>query len=153
MPWITCVQVTCHISLERFRWKLQLFFRPHFNRRFAQEVLPPKCWEFQFQKIWNSQRGSPWESDIWVQTLWLITKNIIKRGWWLPPSPNHGEFYESMYACDLFMHQKCSNYALTNLLFSLCRSIWIIDLLATRCNPYPRALTCPFYPQSVANVP
>ncbi len=26
------------------------------------------------------------------------------------------------------MDQKCSNYALINLLFSLCRSIWIIDL-------------------------
>jgi hypothetical protein len=28
-----------------------------------------------------------------------------------------------------FVHQKCSNSALTNLLFGLCRSAWIIELL------------------------
>ncbi len=33
------------------------------------------------------------------------------------------------------MYQKCSNYALTNLLFSLCRLVWIIDLLVTHLNP------------------
>jgi hypothetical protein len=38
------------------------------------------------------------------------------------PNPGHGEFCESMYACGLSMHQKCSNYALTNL-FGLCRFI------------------------------
>jgi hypothetical protein len=46
------------------------------------------------------------------------------------PSPSSGrnEFCESVFnlgssvfAHDLPMHQKCFNYALTNLLFSLCR--------------------------------
>jgi len=78
---------------------------------------------------------------------WLITNNNIGGRWWLPPSLNRGEFCESMYACGLLMHQKCSNYALTNLLFSLYRSIWIIDLLATRFNPYLGALECPSYPK------
>jgi hypothetical protein len=32
-----------------------------------------------------------------------------------------------MYACGSSMHQKCSNYALTNLFFGLCKSLWIID--------------------------
>jgi hypothetical protein len=38
LPWITCVQVTCHISLENFWLKLQVCFKPHFNQRFAQEI-------------------------------------------------------------------------------------------------------------------
>jgi len=46
------------------------------------------------------------------------------------------------------MHQKCSNYALTNLLFGLCKSIQIIDPLATCFNPHPIALAHPFYPQN-----
>jgi hypothetical protein len=39
----------------------------------------------------------------------------------------------------LSVHQKCSNYALTNLLFGLCRFVWIIDPLVTRPNPHPGA--------------
>jgi hypothetical protein len=38
-------------------------------------------------------------------------------------NPGHGESYESMYASNSSMHQKCSNYALINLLFSLCKLI------------------------------
>ncbi len=37
------------------------------------------------------------------------------------------------------MHQKCSNYALTNLLFGLCRFMWEIDLLVNLPSPYPGA--------------
>jgi hypothetical protein len=36
------------------------------------------------------------------------------------PSPGHGEFCEIVFAHGSFVHQKCSNYALTNLLFGLC---------------------------------
>jgi len=45
------------------------------------------------------------------------------------------------------MHQKCSNYALTNLLFSLCRSFWVIDSLVTLPNPHPKALAHPYAPK------
>jgi hypothetical protein len=41
-------------------------------------------------------------------------------------------------------HKKCSNYALINLLFGLCKSVWIIDPLVTGPSPHPRALTRPF---------
>jgi hypothetical protein len=41
-----------------------------------------------------------------------------------------------MFACQSFVHQKCFNYALTNLLFGLCRSMWIIDPLVKRPNPH-----------------
>jgi len=62
--------------------------------------------------------------------MWLNTKNIIRGKVVAPPSSNHGESCESMFACGSSMHQKFFNYALTNL-FGLCKSVWIIDMLVT----------------------
>jgi hypothetical protein len=71
--------------------------------------------------------------------------------WWLPPSPGYGEFYESMFAYGSFVHQKCSNYALTNLLFGLCKYVWVLTCLSLflviLLNPYPKAPTCPSTPK------
>jgi hypothetical protein len=36
---------------------------------------------------------------------------------------SHGESCESVFAHGLSVHQKCSNYALINLLFGLCKSM------------------------------
>jgi hypothetical protein len=52
-----------------------------------------------------------------------------------------------MFACGSFVHQKCSNYALTNLLFSLYRSLWVVDLLVIFPSPHPEALARPFTPK------
>ncbi len=46
-----------------------------------------------------------------------------------------------------FVHQKCSNYALTNLLFGLCRSMWIIDFLVNIHSSNPKAPTHSFTPE------
>jgi hypothetical protein len=54
---------------------------------------------------------------------------------------------ESMFARGFFMHQKCSNYALTNLLFVLCKCVWIIDLLIICLSPHPRAPIHPSTPE------
>jgi hypothetical protein len=69
----------------------------------------------------TSNLGAPRQNDIWVLTLWLGIKNII-RGMVMvfPPSLGRGESCEYVFARDSSMHQKCSNYALTNLLFGLC---------------------------------
>jgi hypothetical protein len=56
-----------------------------------------------------------------------------------------------VYACGSSMHQKCSNYALTNLLFGLRRLIWIIDMLVTCPSPHPKAPTHLSYSISVMN--
>jgi len=45
------------------------------------------------------------------------------------------------------MHQKCSNYALTNLLFGLCRSVWRIDPLVIHPNPHLGTLARPSTPE------
>jgi hypothetical protein len=56
--------------------------------------------------------------------------------WWLPPSLGYGEFCGSMFARGSYKHQRCSNYALTNLLFGLCRFVWIIELLVNLPSPH-----------------
>ncbi len=87
------------------------------------------------------------QNGIWVLAPWLGIENIIRGRWWLPLSLGHGESCEFVFARGSFVHQKCSNYTLTNLLFSLCKSMWIIDLLVTRLSPHPRTPTCPFAPK------
>jgi hypothetical protein len=63
---------------------------------------------------------------------------ILQGGrWWLPPSSSHGESCESVFAHGSSVHQKCSDYALTNLLFGFCKSVWVIDLLVILPSPYP----------------
>jgi hypothetical protein len=44
-----------------------------------------------------------------------------------PPSPGCDESYEFVFTDGSSVHQKCYNYALTNFLFGLCRSMGIID--------------------------
>jgi hypothetical protein len=41
-PWLPCVQVACHISLERSPQRLQFCFKLHFDRRFSHKVMGPQ---------------------------------------------------------------------------------------------------------------
>ncbi len=59
------------------------------------------------------------------------------------PKSGHDESYESMFACGSSVHRKCSNFALTNLLFGLYKSMWVIHFLVNLLNPHPRAPTRP----------
>ncbi len=99
--------------------KNTIFFKARVNKRSTQEVI-------------SLQSGG---------------NNIIRGKVVVSSSPSCGESYEFVYARGLFVHQKCSNYALTNLLFGLCRSIWIIDSLVTRLNPHLGDLNIPFTPE------
>ncbi len=77
--WNTCVQVTCHISLENSRQGLWIFLMLHFNQRSAWEVMAlqnVKSSNFEIFKILNL--GVLGQNDIWIQTPWLITKNTIR---------------------------------------------------------------------------
>jgi hypothetical protein len=58
-----------------------------------------------------------------------------------------GESCEFVFACGLYVHQKCPNYVLTNFLFGLCRSVRVTDLLVTFLSPYPGAPTRPSTPK------
>jgi hypothetical protein len=63
--------------------------------------------------------------------------------WWLPPSLGHDDSCESMFVHGSSVHQRCSDYTLTNLLFGLCRSMWINDLLVNHSSPHLEATTGP----------
>ncbi len=76
-----------------------------------------------------------------------VQKVLYGERLWLPLSLGCGEFCEFVFACGSFVHQKCSNYAQTSLLFGLCRSMWIIDLLVTCPSPHLEALAHPSTPE------
>jgi hypothetical protein len=44
-PWFPCVQVACHISLERSQRGLQIFLEHHFNRRSTHKVMGFQSYE------------------------------------------------------------------------------------------------------------
>jgi hypothetical protein len=98
----------------------------------------------KFRNFGTFNLGVPRQNDIWMQAPWPSIENIIKGKVVASPSLGHVEFYESMFARGLFVHQKCFNYTLTNLLFGLCKSVWIIDLLIIHPSPHPGALARPF---------
>jgi hypothetical protein len=87
------------------------------------------------------------QNDIWMQAHDQAQKILWGGRWWLPLSPGCDESRESMFARGGSMHQKCSNYTLTNLLFGLCKSVWITDPLVTHPNPHPEAPVRPFTPK------
>ncbi len=122
-----------------------LFWTSFHSKVFTQRYGPPKLQKSQFKEFQNSNLRVLKQNDIWVLVSWLGIKNIIRgKVVVFPSSPGRGESCESMFARGSSMHKKCSNYALTNLLFGLCRSMWVIDLLVILRNPYPRAPARPF---------
>ncbi len=109
------------------------------------------------------------QNGIWVLTPWPSIDNIIRGKvvgspkfalcWvppnlgrakfpkfglcWVPPNPGRGDSRASMFAHSSSVHQKCFSYALTNLLFDLCKSMWLIDLLVNLPSPHLRVLARP----------
>jgi hypothetical protein len=106
---------------------------------------PPKLQESQFRKFRDPQLGSFGTKSHLGAGPMATHKEYCKGGrWWLPPCLSRGESYEFMFTCGLFMHEKCFSYTLTNLLFGLCSSVWIIDPLVILLNTHPGVPTCPF---------
>jgi hypothetical protein len=92
--------------------------------------------------------GSP--GTKWHLGAGLVAKHIVYykgEGGGFPSSLGCGESCESMFARGLSVHQRCFSCTLTNLLFGLCRSVWVIDLLINLPNPHPEALAHPSTPE------
>jgi hypothetical protein len=115
------------------------------SKVFTQSYGLPKLYKSQFWEFWDSHLGVPGQNDIWVLVPWPGRMYITRGRWWLPPSSGRGESCESVFARGLSVHQKCFNYALTNLLFGLCRHVWVIDLLVILPSPY---LGAPIHPST-----
>jgi hypothetical protein len=102
---------------------------------FTQSYGPPKSQESQLWEFWDSHLGVPRQNDIWVLVPWLGTEYTIRGNVVAPPES--GPWWVSwVYVCLEFVRApKCSNYALTNLLFGLCKSVWVIQLLVNLPSP------------------
>jgi hypothetical protein len=140
-PQFTHVQVACHIPLKSYWWKLQLCFKHLLNQRFPQKVMGiQSCSNPHFGNFKTPNLGVKIQNDIWVQVLWPSAKNII-RGKVITSLQSGLWWILWVYVCPLGLsvHQKCFNYALTNLLFGLRKFVWIIDLLVTRPSPHFKA--------------
>ncbi len=81
------------------------------------------CGNPNFKNFGTSNLRVLGQNNIWVQPPWPIIENTIMGKVVASPTSSHGESCESVYACGLFVHQKCFNLALTNLLFGLCTSV------------------------------
>jgi len=142
-PQFPCVQVVCDISLESSRRGLQLYFRPHLNRRITHKVMGlQSCESPNFGNFRIHLRVSG-QNVIWVLVPWPGTKYTIRGKVVTSSTPGRDESYKFVFAHGSSMHQKCSNYALINFLFGLCRSVWVIELFFNLPNPHLEALARP----------
>jgi hypothetical protein len=73
--WFPSMQVACHIPLESFRWRLQLYFRPHFNRRSTHKVMGPNVTGVPVVGISGLPLGSP--ETKWHLGVGPVTKHKV----------------------------------------------------------------------------
>ncbi len=110
-----------------------------------QSYGPPKLRESQLSKFRNLRISG--QNDIWVLVSWPGTKYTIRgkvvafpkfRLWWI------------LWICVcpwLIRAPKCSNYALTKLLFGLCEWLNCLSIFLVPSH----SSSMPFYPWSVAS--
>jgi len=136
-PRFPYVQLACNISLESSRQRLQLCFIPHLNWRSAHKIIVPKVTRIPTLGISKLPLRSP--ETKWHLGVSLVARHRVyhkSRSWfvlWVCGCP---WFISWVCGCPWFVHApKCSNYALTNLLFDLCKFMWVIKLLVNLPNP------------------
>ncbi len=97
--------------------------------------LHTKLWASKVARVPTLGMSFASQNDIWVLVLWPGTKYTIRGK--VVASPESGPWWVLwLCVCSWLVHApKCSNYALTNLLFSLCTSVWVIKLLVNLPNP------------------
>jgi len=105
------------------------------------------CWEWSLGVTFHAFKNVGECEGMNPHTPMAMHREYYKGRWWFPPSSGRGESCEFVYACDSSMHQKCFNYTLINLLFGLCRFVWIINPLIIRLSAHPRDLAHPSTPE------
>jgi hypothetical protein len=131
LPRFPCVQVACYIPLESSQWGLQLCFRLHSIKGLKTKLWAPKVVRVPTLGI----SRVPKQNVIWVLVPWLGTEYTIRGK--VVASPKSGPWWVLWIFVCLWLVRapKCSNYALTNLLFGLCKFVWVIELLINLPNP------------------
>jgi hypothetical protein len=123
--WSRHVQMECNMPLESSWGGLQVWFRPHPNRRSGRKVMITQSLE---NLNWDSFGTPFWE--FWEKVPFRYrcrgeVQRILYGGrWWLPPSPSRGESSECRVARGLSQHRKCLGCELTFLwLVCECRTV------------------------------
>ncbi len=98
-------------------------------------------------KLWASKvAGVPTvrQNDIWMLVPWPCTKYTIRGK--VEASFKSGSWWVLwVRVCPWLVHApKCSNYTLNNLLFGLCKYLWIIHFLVNLPSPHLKAPARPF---------
>jgi hypothetical protein len=135
------VQVVCAILLENF-WQ-GLYFISNFS---SIKNMRKKLWASKIAGV--PIVGSP--GTKWHLGVGLVARHIEYYKGEGDGFPSKSRLWWVLWvhvARVLFVHQKCSNYALTNLLFGLCKSMWIIDPFVTCPSLHLGAPTCPSIPK------
>ncbi len=111
-----------------------------------QSYGPPKSQKSQLWEFWDSHLGVSRQNDTWVLIPWPGIDYTIRGK--VVASPKFGLWWILwIHVCSWFIHApKCSNYTIINLLFDLCKSVWVIKLLVnlpTRISKLQNALLPP----------
>jgi len=133
---------TCHWkALDNFASHLTSIGGLH-TKLWACKVVRSQFWEFR-----DSNLGVMGQNDIWVLALWPGIENTIRRK--VVASPKFGLWWVLwVRVCPWLIYApKHSNYALTDLLFGLCKSMWVIELLVNLLSPHPRSSKHPSTPK------
>jgi hypothetical protein len=131
-------------TIGKLSTRAKTLLKPHLDRSLQKKLWASKVAESQFWEFWNSNLGVPRPNDIWVLAWWLGIENTIRGK--VVASPKFGLWW-LLWIRGSFVHQKCFNYALTNLLFGLCMFMWVIDLLVTLPSPHLGTLARPSTPK------
>jgi hypothetical protein len=86
------LQMECDGALESFQGELQLWFRPHYNRRSELGVVSVQSPESPTRDSFGTP---PWESrenmPFGCSSRGELQRILYGGRWWLPPSPGRGE--------------------------------------------------------------
>ncbi len=127
--------MACHIFLESSQWRLQLFFRPHLNQRFAQEVMAlqnvgsPNFGNFETPKF-----GTKWHLE--VASMANHREYYKVKGGALPQVQVMMSLVNPCMLAVWPCTKSAPTNALTNLLFGLCMYGWIIESLIIHPSPH-----------------
>jgi hypothetical protein len=113
----------------------------------TQSCKPPKLQESQLWEFRDSHLGVPGQNDIWVLVPWPGTEYTIRGK--VVASPKFEPWWVLwVCVCPWFVRApKYCNYALTNLLFGLCRSVWVSEVLINLPNPISELQHTPLPPK------
>jgi hypothetical protein len=101
----------------------------------TQSYGPPNLQKSEFWEFWDSHLGVPGQNHIWVLVLWPSTNYTIMGK--VAVSPKSKQWWVLWICVCPWMVDapKWSNYALTNLLFGLCKFVWVIEFLVNIPSP------------------